>query len=276
MKMLKSLGAVLCMVILLSIVPTAAPAKASLNILEFLDLSALGDTMNLTQDDYLAVVEKTKSQSSSEEHIIEVTCKIFLALGRAYVRDPEAYDCTSLINADSMDNKTIQYLLSRYKYLSALYETYEWEMLWDDLKFEDFNINISGDRANASVIESYIYFLDNDFQSESGLRRQLDFELLLGPDGWKITDVRRKNLETQEGFDYTPIDVEAVIAKLIEEERQVKQAPETDKIDEAGEDKPETPNEHKVSRVLYTITAVLAPLVLYFHNYRRKKPGTPR
>ena len=51
-KMLKSLGAVLCMVILLSIVPTAAPAKASLNILEFLDLSALGDTMNLTQDDY--------------------------------------------------------------------------------------------------------------------------------------------------------------------------------------------------------------------------------
>jgi hypothetical protein len=184
------------------------------------------DTLSLTQEEYLRATQEVFSETDEDIQKIEVICKTFLALGKAYVRDPKAYDCTLLIAADSIDKNTVQYRLSEYRYLSALYEALEWEILWDDLTFADFKTSINDNHATATVVESYKYYLNNDFDKQSFRRRMYNFELYCGPDGWRITDVTTNDVhESQEGFQYIPLDVEGIISDLLAEIEQMRSGP---------------------------------------------------
>ncbi len=74
--------------------------------------------------------------------------------------------------------------------------------------------------TEASLVESYTYYITDGFDEESFRRKMYTFELLRGSDGWKITNVTTDDhWETDDKFEYTPIDVEgAVKAQLAKPE----------------------------------------------------------
>lgn len=199
------------------------PILANSNISTSFETSAPGDTLNMTQEDYLAVVKNTISQNKSDAQKIESTCETFLTLAKASVRDPQNYNCTKLIATDSMKKDTIQYRLTGYEYQSALNKALGWTISKDNLVFKNFKLHkIDKDSAVASVVELYTYYANNGFDDESFRSKMYTFELLKSPDGWQITNVTTDDpWETNEDFVYKPIDVKATVdAHLAEKNLQ--------------------------------------------------------
>ncbi len=149
-----------------------------------------GDTLTMTQKKYLAATENAITQSNGDAQKIEAICKSFLTLAKASVRDPQSYDSTQLIATDSLKKSTVQYRLTDYEYQSALNKALGWEILSDDLVFSNFKVQkIDKNSAEASIVESYTYYITDGFDDESFRRKMYTFELLRSSDGWKITNV---------------------------------------------------------------------------------------
>lgn len=220
MKRNKLLIAMLCIAMMASTFSLTAYANlnGNLDISTSFNISAPGDTLKMTQAEYLEVAKNIISQSENDDQKIETICETFLALGKASVRAPQSYDCIQFINADSLNKNTVKYRLTDFQYQSALNKALGWEILWDDLAFTDFKVEKSNNTAIASVVESYSYYITDGFDSNSFRRKMYTFELLLGSDGWKITNVTTDDpWELDDKFEYTPIDVKgAVDAQLAE------------------------------------------------------------
>lgn len=176
-------------------------------------ISAPGNTVNMTQNDYLAETKKAISQSTSDDRRIEAICETFLTLAKASVRDPKSYDSTQLIAADSLKNAKVQYRLTDYEYQSALNNALDWKISQDNLSFTDFKVQKKSENsAVASVVESYTYQINDGFNQQSFRRKMYTFELLSGSDGWKITNVTTDDpWEKDAKFTYAPIDVKSAV-----------------------------------------------------------------
>lgn len=220
MKRKKLLIAMLCIALMASTFSLTAYANlnGNLDINTSFNLSAPGDTLKMTQAEYMEAAKNAMNQSENDDQKIQTICEIFLTLAKASVRSPQGYDCTQLISPDSLSKSTIQYRLTDFQYQSALNKALGWEILWDDLVFSDFKVNRSNSTATASVVESYSYYVTDGFDSNSFRRKMYTFELLLGSNGWKITNVTTDDpWELDDKFIYTPINVkDAVDAQLNE------------------------------------------------------------
>lgn len=221
MRRIKLLVTLLCIVIMTSTIslPVLANSNDNLSKPTPFKISAPGNTLSKTQNEYLTEAKNTISQSIDDDQKIESICETFLTLAKASVRDPQNYDCSQLINADRLKKNTVQYRLTDYKYQSALNKALGWKILDDDLIFTDFKVqNINNTYAVASVVESYTYYITDGFNDKSFRRKMYTFELVRDFGEWKITNVTTDDpWETDANFKYAPIDVEnAVNAHLAE------------------------------------------------------------
>lgn len=180
----------------------------------------------MTQKEYLAEAKRLISDTPNDERKIEVMCETFLTLAKASVRDREAYDCSQMISADSLNKDTVLYRLSELQYVSALCDALGWETLWDDLVFDDFTVSIDGNNAMASIVKSYTYYRTDGFDKQCFRRGMYTFELSQGLDGWEITDVRTNDrYELSEEFEYKPIDVKGLVDAELDDIERVRPSP---------------------------------------------------
>ncbi|PKM76124.1 MAG: hypothetical protein CVU90_14050 [Firmicutes bacterium HGW-Firmicutes-15] len=232
--------AVFCIAIMASTfsIPAFANSSDHLNISTPFNISAPGDTLNRTQEEYLAETKTAITQSNSDEQKIESICESFLTLAKASVRDPQSYDCTQLITTDSLKKATVQYRLTDYQYQSALNKALGWKITRDDLVFTDFKIQKKNKNyVEASVVESYTYNITDGFDGKSFRRKMYTFELLGGSDGWKITNVNTDDpWETDEGFEYKPIDVKTAVNAHLAENKLKYSTPSIDETKDVKAD----------------------------------------
>lgn len=240
MKRNKILIVMLCVAMMTSVFSSTTYANPNDNLdkPKSFKTAAPGNTLSMTQAEYITSAKNTISQSDTDDLKIEAICETFLTLAKASVRDPQSYDCTQLIDTNSLNKNTVQYRLTDYQYRSALNKALGWEILQDDLVFTDFKAEVSGNTAIASVVESYSYYITDGFDSESFRRKMYTFELLLDSNGWKITNMTTDDpWEADEKFEYAPIDVNgAVDAQLAEIKMMSSSEPLIDQAKDAKAD----------------------------------------
>ena len=169
------------------------------------------DTLSVSMDDYFASTEPTATlfQRESEYDVVENICKAFIAVGRASVRSPEY----SVVAISDSSSEQVEYRQSEFQYLAALNEATKVTILSDDLQFSDFEAEIDGNAATASVVEKYTYYT-NDFDGYNFRMRKYDFSLAKQNDGsWVITGVVTDDPWETADFSYEPYKVtDAAIA----------------------------------------------------------------
>ena len=120
--------------------PVFANSNDNLDKSTAFKMSEPGNTLSMTQNEYLDATKKAISQSTSDDQRIEAICETFLTLAKASVRDPKSYDSTQLIAANSLKNAKVQYRLTDYEYQSALNNALGWKISQDNLSFTDFKV----------------------------------------------------------------------------------------------------------------------------------------
>lgn len=169
------------------------------------------DTLSISMEDYY---ESTKPATAllriaSEDDTIESVCEAFIAAGRASVRSPEY----SVVAISDSSREQVEYRQSEFQYLAALNEATKVTILSDNLQFSDFEAEIDGNAATASVVEKYTYYTD-DFDGYNFRMRKYDFSLAKQNDGsWVITGVVTDDPWETADFSYEPYKVtDAAIA----------------------------------------------------------------
>lgn len=168
-----------------------------------------GDTLEKTQAQYIEQTKPSRISTltvNNDKNLIELTCRAFLSIGRASVRSTE-YDAGTLVNTQDSDIDKIDYRLSEYKYLSALYGAEDVSIESDNIQFSDFDSDITGDTATASIVESYTYYTD-DFDGYNFRMRKYDFSLEKQADGsWSVCSVTTDDPWETDSFTYMPLSV---------------------------------------------------------------------
>ena len=168
------------------------------------------DTISFTQADYENAIGLFNARTD-ERVQIEVICKAFLSSSKAYVRCPGLYCNTAFVSDLNIDDRKIQYRLSEYDYLIALYNSLGWEITEDNLVFDDFKTEVDGNNAVAEVVESYTYYITDGFDDESFRRRKYTFTLNKEAGIWRIADVITDDPNETCGFTYEPINVSKAV-----------------------------------------------------------------
>ena len=197
MKTRKKLVSILCAAALLV---SALPAASAVEPVEngF-------DTLSISMDDYYAATKPTSMlfHTTSEYDIVKNVCEAFIAVGRASVRSPEY----SLEAFSDLSQDQVEYRQSEYQYLAALYEATDVAILRDDMLFSDFEAEIDGTSATASVIEKYTYYT-NDFDGYNFRMRKYTFSLdEQGDENWVITGVVTDDPWETSDFSYEPYSI---------------------------------------------------------------------
>lgn len=213
----------LCITLIISMFSKPAFANSSDNVnIQSVKLSAPGDTLSKTQEEYMTATKDILAQSSDDQKI-ESICEAFLTIAKASVRNPQSYDCTKLITSDCLKKDTVQYRLTDYQYHSALYKALGWTISKDDLAFTNFKVETKNkNSAVASIVESYTYYISDGFGDKSFRRKMYTFDLINGSDGWRITNVTTDDpWEKDPSFVYKPTDVKAAVDAHLAENKQV-------------------------------------------------------
>jgi len=181
------------------------------------DNDTLQSTLRYTQEEYLANISATKSDTAR----IEAVCTSFLSMARASVRS-EKYDPSVLVADNKLKENKVAYRLSEYEYLAALYKALNQTILSDNISFSDFSLSIDGNSAQAKIVESYEYNINDGFEGESFRKRQYDFDLVMENDEWKITSVTTNDPWEDSDFNYEAIDVSKAVASIVEAAAEAK------------------------------------------------------
>ena len=97
---------------------------------------------------------------------------------KAYVRNSEEYTRVSeFVDEKAVSSKTIAYRESESEYLRKLNDLMGWTIYKDNILYSNFNVSIKRNVANASIVEDYKYYIDDDFGDESFRRREYRFEM---------------------------------------------------------------------------------------------------
>ena len=167
------------------------------------------DTLSLSMNDYLAQVEPSHVMFinvSNDSDLVRSACESFLAIGRASVRD-QSYTLAALVDDESTNDQQLEFRLSEYQYLAALYEATDTEIFSDELKFSDFEVDIQDDTAVASIVEKYTYYT-NDFDGYNFRMRKYTFDLERQNNGsWAVCSVVTDDPWETSDFTYEPYDI---------------------------------------------------------------------
>lgn len=214
MKTFKNIVALLLIVCILC---TSASAAETFVPVEDSALQIAGETLSLSPAAYMQKVETVgKNAHYSDSAKIEAVCQTFLSMAHASVRS-QAYDCTWLIAQESISEPTIQYRLSEFSLQNALYAAESVEITQDKISFHSFEADISNDAAVASIVEEYVYYLDEGFDDDYNYRmREYTFSLSKDSSGdWKITKMVTNDPWETESFAYAAIDVEDAVKSML-------------------------------------------------------------
>ena len=215
------LALALCSAVLVSIAYMPVVAATEANDADPLFVTSYGDTLSHTQDEYAATAERGILTRSANSQQLADICKAFLATGRASSRSSD-YSCSPFILASSNEvvDDTVAYRLSEYDYRGKLFATLGWDIISDNLQFTEPNVIVDGDTATVKVVEKYTYFTTGWPDKECGRMREYTFTLLNENGAWKInTVVSNDPWETEDTFDYVPLDVDELVAAELETQR---------------------------------------------------------
>jgi len=208
MKLLKpAFSMVLAVSIIFGLSLTAIALTAEIKT----DNDVLQSTLRYTQEEYLASISAMKSDTAK----IESVCTSFLTMARASVRS-EKYDPSVLVADNKLKDNKVAYRLSEYEYLAALYKALDQTILSDNISFSEFSLSIDGNSAQAKIVESYEYNINDGFKGESFRKRQYYFDLIMENDKWKITCVTTNDPWEDSDFNYEPINVTKAVASIVE------------------------------------------------------------
>lgn len=215
MKLLKpAFTVVLAISIIFSLSLTSMASTAEIKT----DNDALQSTLRYTQEEYLANISDAKSDAAR----IEAVCTSFLTMARASVRN-EKYDPSVLVADNKLKENKVAYRLSEYEYLAALYKALNQTILSDKISFSDFSLSIDGNSAQAKIVESYEYNINDGFEGESFRKRQYDFDLVKENDEWKIICVTTNDPWEDSDFNYEAINVSKTVASIVEAAAEAEQ-----------------------------------------------------
>lgn len=173
------------------------------------DNVGLQSTLRYTQEEYLANMAAAKTDAEK----IEAVCTSFLTMARASVRN-QKYDPSVLVADNKLKDNKVAYRLSEYKYLAALYNALNQTILSDNISFSDFSLSIDGNSAQAKIVESYEYYINDGFEGNSFRKRQYYFDLIRENAGWKISSVATNDPWENNNFNYEAIDVSKAVASI--------------------------------------------------------------
>lgn len=247
-----------CLILSIVIVPAyASNSKTS--------LSTITDTTSFDQEQYLNPIELSSNNflsAVSEDVKVQLTCESFLAMAKAYVRNPKKYDYTKRIHPNSLGKDTIKYRMSTFYYESEIKKALKEVISIDNLEFTDFKVTYNGDIATASIVESYTYYSNDGFDGKSFRRKKYTFELQKNNNQWEITDVKTNDpWELDPSFEYKPIDVETTISNIIVEKERLLANPVSIKETKAKS------NTAQLTGFLYTWTYYPSIAVQYAVNH---------
>ncbi len=232
-------------------------SNANVEILDAFTEGSGFDTISFAQSDYESVKDSRKTRKDDKAQI-ECICKAFLSSSKAYVRCPDLYCNKSFISASKIGDKKIQYRLSEYDYLTALYNNLDWKITEDNLVFDDFKSEVDGNNAVAEVVESYTYYITDGFDDESFRRRKYTFTLCKESDIWMITEIITDDPHETDKFSYEPINISEA----------VKEACYFDGLSEKVFDEPIESKESIITRSnLYTWTYYSTDAINYAVNH---------
>lgn len=174
------------------------------------------DTLSFSQSEYSAPAIKVRQ---TDENYLEHLIIGFLASTKASIREPSMYDNqTAFISSTATMNNTVQYRLTEAKYTAALYNELGWQIIKDNISFDQFVANIKENSATATIVEDYTYTITDGFSSESFRRREYTFELIKEDDTWQIVGVTTNDpWELDSSFEYAAIDIDAAIQRMRED-----------------------------------------------------------
>lgn len=172
----------------------------------------LSGTLRYTQEDYLTDISLRKSDSEK----IKAVCTAFLTMARASVRS-SSYDPSVLVADNKQKDNKVVYRLSEYEYLNTLYKALDQTILSDKISFSNFSVGIDGDSAQAKIVESYEYYINDGFEGESFRKRLYYFDLSKENDEWKIACVTSNDPWESNGFSYEPINAAEAVASIIQD-----------------------------------------------------------
>lgn len=179
--------------------------------------SNLGDSLNYTQAEYLSNIYRSDryffvSQDAKDRSAIERVCIGLLSIGNASSRSDD-YDVTALAADQNLLSKGFQHFKSTNDYLYAVHNALGWSVYKDNLEYIDFAVEIKDDEAKASIVESYTYYMDSDFDSDFCFRKRC-YNITLAKtddDLWKVTSVAIEGAE-----DEAPINIEEKVRAVVD------------------------------------------------------------
>lgn len=173
------------------------------------------DTLNFTQEEYLSSLSAQNIGAADTTGVIEELIQTFLSMERAKVRAPDLYTYDSLLYEGAIGAETLSYRSSYIEYETAVNELLGWEILYDNLSFSNFQVEIDGDTAVASIVTTYRYYATNGFDTECCRVREHYFDLIKENDAWSIISATTNDpWELAQEFTYSAIDVTSVIADM--------------------------------------------------------------
>lgn len=176
----------------------------------------VGDTLSLSQEEYLASIPAKMARSTLSSQVVKATVETFLALSKASIRSTKSYDATALISNSDIEDDTIQYFLSEQDYQTKMREALSRDIIWDDLSYSDFTVEFDGDNASASVVETYKYYVNDDFDEESCRIREYFINLEYSQDGWRVTSLTTNDpWELESDFVYEAIDADSAVEQIL-------------------------------------------------------------
>ncbi len=256
-----------CLVTSLSLTPAMASHVSALQAQNYLK-TVSGETIHASPTTYIRNVEEASANPLlNESSKIELTCKTFLTMARASVRN-QAYHYTELISTEGASDSTIQYRLSEYELLHALQQANGSEIYADDIKFSNFSAEIFENTATASVVEEYSYYVDEGFDDDFNYRmREYTFTLEKENGNWCIAHVVTNDPWETENFDYA-----AFAALDVRETVQILQS-QTDgsRSQILNEEEPESLADQPMKWIFYTYNPTKA--VNYAKQWYSAKNG---
>lgn len=176
------------------------------------------DSLAYTQEEYLDWIystphTRTVSSKNNDISEIERVCIGLLSLGNASARSQEYDVLTLAVNYSSPSNE-LSYFKSTNDYLYAVRDALGWSVYEDNQEFSDFEVEITGNTANASIVETYAYYLDSDFESDYCFRKHgYDIQLIKNPDGhWCVDTITMQG--TDEFSTSEPIDISKAVLDI--------------------------------------------------------------
>lgn len=166
------------------------------------------------------------TRATNSQQVADI-CEAFLATGRASSRSSD-YSCVpfTLMSSNEIIDDTVAYRLSEYDYRGKLFAALGWDIISDNLLFTEPDVIVEGNTATVKIVEKYTYFMTGWPDKECGRMREYTFTLINEGEAWKInTVVSNDQWETEDDFQYAPLDVDGLVAAELEAQQLAIEAP---------------------------------------------------